>query len=203
MGCGCRGQILQVDLGEGDSAGTGTPLPKKRRGEQPSGLALQVPASRLLVMRGGRRLSRGGAGRWSRRQPGSARQGSGTARSAGRSAGTGGSSHATRTGWGPPGAGLGASPVGQGRLSPTARVGPRSSTRELATPEHRDQHPKDRSSQCLHTLCPSRAGAAGFGVPGAGTWRPWGCPCRLSSTVLFLPAALSTRSTDHVFLSDQ
>lgn len=49
----------------------------------------------------------------------------------------------------------------------------------------------------------SRAGTAWFGAPQVGTWRPWGCPCRLSSTVLFLPLALSTCCTDHVFLSDQ
>lgn len=56
---------------------------------------------------------------------------------------------------------------------------------------------------------PCRAGAPaelaqqGSGLPRVGTWRPWGCPCRLSSTVLFLPLALSTCCTDHAFLSDQ
>ena len=68
------------------------------------------------------------------------------------------------------------------------------------------------SSQWLCTqrmagLCrvgvPAELAQQGSGLPQIGTWRPWGCPCRLSSTVLFLPLALSTCCTDHDFLSDQ
>lgn len=59
------------------------------------------------------------------------------------------------------------------------------------------------------TAGPCRVGAPaelvhqGSGLPRVGTWRPWGCPCRLNSRVLFLPLVLSTRCTDHAFLSDQ
>lgn len=67
----------------------------------------------LPVTPGAQRRNRGWAGRWSHWQPASARRGSGTAQCAWRSAGTGGSSHVSHTGWGLWDAGLGASPVGQ------------------------------------------------------------------------------------------
>lgn len=201
----------------------------------------------LPVTPGAQRRNRGWAGRWSHWQPASARRGSGTAQCAWRSAGTGGSSHVSHTGWGLWDAGLGASPVGQqpshqhpqpqlrphppAELSmtdtthaPKAHTQPSSAQgrmeRQRCSKRTRDTWPQtaaqgplgwgtahSASSPLGEQGCAgweiSRAGTAGFGAPQEGTWRPWGCPCRLSSTVLFLPLALSTCCTDHVFFSDQ